>query len=62
MYLCKKQCFNNYQKAEKTFSNIFFPDKIEAKRGAKLTLKELISRTNRVAMALINRGITNLYF
>ncbi len=32
--------------------------KIEAKSGAKLTVKELITQANSVAVALINRGIT----
>jgi acyl-CoA synthetase (AMP-forming)/AMP-acid ligase II len=33
-------------------------NKIEAKSGAKLTVKELVSRANNVAVALIKRGIT----
>ncbi len=35
-----------------------FNTKIEAKSGAKLTVKELITQANNVAVALINRGIT----
>ncbi len=33
-------------------------NKIEAESGAKLTVKELVSQANSVAVALIKRGIT----
>ncbi len=35
-----------------------FNNKIEAKSGSKITLKELVSQANSVAVALIKRGIT----
>jgi long-subunit acyl-CoA synthetase (AMP-forming) len=43
---------------KKNFLILLFYNKIEAKSGTKITLKELISQSNSIAVALIKRGIT----
>jgi long-subunit acyl-CoA synthetase (AMP-forming) len=52
----KKNFFQN-QSTKKTHSKLLFDYKIEAKSGTKLTVKELISQANSIAVALIKRGI-----
>ncbi len=47
-----------YNKKFEKMTKLLLNNKIEAKSGAKLTVKELISQANSVAVALIKRGIT----